>query len=317
MIAANLFDNESGKMYDSKGSMIRVNIHRLRSKLIEYYTKEGKNDPYQISISKRTYGVNLHQNKELEGMKSTSKNNNALLIYKGLCLSLLLLVIYLLYAMSTSTKSIDMDKVPQVFHQLIEETNNYKMVLSDIKPHMEYDDELMRYRIINELDSLLINDASSFESFKRKYPQRKIQKAFSPYIRRSDLGLADFLQQELDINASTLCASELNLGLINKYNLIYIAQMAYPTYMLKHYHRLGSVRFGTEKLDYSPELFRTYLFLKDDNGNNYFERKQDDKFFFMVSRVPSGNDKHIIVILYDNLRFPTYLKKHLVSTYFW
>jgi len=316
-IAADLFDNESGDMYDSKGAMIRVNIHRLRSKLMEYYANEGKNDSYQISISKRTYGVNIHQNKALENKKSPSKSNRSLYIYKGVCLALLLLVIYFFYEKKMPAKDVDLSTVPKVYHELIEQTDDYKIVLSDIKPHMEYDHELKRYRIINELDSLLVNDAPSFEGFRQKYPQRKMKKAFSPYVRKSDLLLADFLKMELDIHPSTLYASQLNLDVINSYNLIYIAQMAYPTYMLKHYFRLGKLRFSFEELDQSPELFRTHVFVHDENGRNYFEKKEEDDFFFIISRLPSGNDKQILMILYDNLRFPTYLKKHLTSTYFW
>ena len=54
-----------GPQFDPRtDSSVRVNVARLRSKLIEYYATEGKDDPLRIEIPKGSYITVFHRHEE-------------------------------------------------------------------------------------------------------------------------------------------------------------------------------------------------------------------------------------------------------------
>jgi hypothetical protein len=59
-IAAEVF-NKDQKFHPGEDPVVRVNIHNLRKRLIEYYNSEGKDDKYRIEIPKGKYVVRLFE----------------------------------------------------------------------------------------------------------------------------------------------------------------------------------------------------------------------------------------------------------------
>ena len=104
-------------------AIVRVNIHKIRRLLEKYYSEEGCEDSYVVSISKRNYQIRFHENALSANCENNKKPNY--LIW-GLIFSLLINFVlggFLLIE--------DGEEKNYVFHDYVESSKPTMLVLAD------------------------------------------------------------------------------------------------------------------------------------------------------------------------------------------
>lgn len=224
-IAQNIFNRKD--FISTDDTIVRVNIHRLRQLLKNYYLEEGKNDELVINIPKGSYRLNYEIKNIDNTIEKTEKKDRVLFILL-ITLPVLLLSNIVLFFVSTTTfdytdnhhpvwKDFDNQKHTSIvlgtpyFQKVIDKKNNAHL--------------FVRSHLINS-----DGDAQNDSTLKKLFSQDNYtftEMGFSFFSQGSVYGLPLILN-ELNLNDYKLNISainDFNKKDLNKKNTIYVGSI--------------------------------------------------------------------------------------------
>ncbi|MGQ1911151.1 hypothetical protein ACT3CE_15365 [Marinifilum sp. RC60d5] len=123
-IAIDLFDRK-GDLKENDETIARVYVHKLRTKLADYYEKEGEKEKIIIEIPKGKYELNFHLP---ESKRSQQKDTNLIKLFL-LSLSVLLIFNLLIFWQTGFFKSEKL--VNSIWKEYIIEKSNINLILAN------------------------------------------------------------------------------------------------------------------------------------------------------------------------------------------
>jgi hypothetical protein len=224
-IARDVFD-KGNNFNPSEDTTVRVSVHNLRKKLIEYYHEEGKNDPIILTVPKGHYQLFFEEAQPSESQSQKSKENNPRYRLAFFAASLFSVVL-LIYIFSQSQLPSNFEKIDAdnpIWSHYFSNNLNTSIVIGDFLEFHETDNILNRTRRIQDY---LINTEDSLTAYIERFPQRQIEKWVIGELPHNSLfNIIDVYPVFLAFNKPFEIAftSEIDINYINNRNIIYIGE---------------------------------------------------------------------------------------------
>jgi hypothetical protein len=297
-IASDVFGHKGNT---DKDINIRVYIHNLRKKLIEYYSKEGVNDEIIFESPKGSYKILFHINKKVRFKKITHFLSPYILIF-----SLVLIIISSILFFKK-----DRPLAAELFIWKDLYNSNYPtlIVLGD---HYFYHEKNQQGEF-NYTRDIRINSDADLEDLLLEHPELKnnIQTTHSTYIsKQAPFGLFKILDLlgGGETNIEFQYSSDFKWEHAKNRNLIFIGSFKTQN-LLKHVHEKLGVEFNPKD--------ETIYFTGQDSVTTY--RSENEEFFKLqyptFTHFETEDNRHVISFMcigdignYSTLRFLTKLE---------
>ena len=274
--------NRDENFISGDDTIVRVNIHKLRSLLDRYYTEDGKKERIRLQIPKGSYEL---QFSDISGSLTYIKHVNSsirTIFWILLVFSLVLNIILTLNPLSEN-KSLN----HPIWNDYIQNYKPVTIILGD-PLFYTYNDKHLQSKVFRDLSINTIDEINNSDN-------QIFKKTDYPYYSQNNITplpglLSILLPSGKDINIQSL--SELNLNNAKKSNQIFIAN-------------INSFGFYSEYLEASniriQDNPRRIIILKE-SDSTYFEvpEQVNDKFvdYALLVKIP-GQDNNMICLMGD------------------
>ncbi len=299
-IAYDILGNDTNQ-YKDQVSFMRVQIYHLRKKLAIYYLKEGKTDPYHLSISKGSYQLTFKEVKTTTE-KKVEKTNNTLIKILSTIILVLIVLLLLPFITPTSSKTplssliVDMTKHEQPLAIVVGNRDFYK----------EFDPLLDRNRFIWDTDNRLPHNKDLMSRIIRRYPNKQIRTFTGSdkmtHIEVAHMMLANKISKELTkINKDSEIKLSSHIKEV-KQNMLFISKMGDgDMYLLKEYFKSNRFIFNDSK-DTNILGIKLNHFRKNDSSYVHINPKGGKKHYFILKKTKLYNG-NVIFYLISNQHF--------------
>ncbi len=284
-IAIEVFNKDSN-FNPSEDASVRVYISNLRKKLDHYYSHEGENDDFRISIPKGRYNVEF---KPHISKVKTSNNKYLRLLFYALGFLLLIFLAKEAYNFLTFKKNNSSILTTTTWANLANSNNNKMIVLGN---------DLFFLEIIDGEETIVrkhhINTIEQFNQYKKQHKEKKII-GITPYPFFPDMDFAlisKLLSQILPEN---------NFVFKNSFNIKATDLLENDLVFFGSFRNLHFLNYVMKDslFSFNPEPANYYITVKEKDSTKIFkqlgEPDKDYVDYCLFRKIPGPNNNTIYV----------------------
>ena len=223
-IAHDIFNK--GKDFNAADdTIVRVHMHKLRTKLEHYYHTDGKSDKTKLYIPKGHYLVKFNQNFQSEAIPIRDKKNILIFVLAAaFCFTIAYIIIDKFYVQKLDPYFEVINKNDAVWGHFFSNGYPNSVVIGDFLVFHEYNEQLNRPRRIQDYE---INTVEELETYAQENSHKNVENWFIGELPHNSIfNIIDLqpvfqsFKKKLDISFTT----EIDINFIKNRNIIYIGE---------------------------------------------------------------------------------------------